>query len=298
MIPIKKLISSLLLFIFASSIYAADTQTTLLLTFNTGNAAPNGLPSTTITIQGKTLPLIFDTGDSTTGVSLTEQALSQIKVNYVNSTRCFNRTDGRHCQREFIIPEINIGGFVVKNVPGSVMPPLTGQGFVQTDASRNGILGYKVLSQFNVLLDYPNSKVILVKREHLPRDYDVAGWTSVPFYGRLMTKLSIDGHSMVARWDTGALPSVIKSTSAKAFSQQSCPPGFPYKLTLCRLVTYGLLQTPQGKFLAGNNWFQVQDIIPATPFDVIIGSNFYAKNLTYFDFDQQRIAVKPVPTGR
>jgi hypothetical protein len=38
------------------------TQTTLPLEFNTGNPAPYGMASTVITIEGKTFPIIVDTG--------------------------------------------------------------------------------------------------------------------------------------------------------------------------------------------------------------------------------------------
>lgn len=42
-----------------------------------------------------------------------------------------------------------------------------------------------------------------------------------------------------------------------------------------------------------STWFSVVDIPPSAPFDGLIGSNFYAENLVYFDFDSHKIYVKP-----
>lgn len=92
------------------------TQTTLPLEFNTGNPAPYGMASTVITIEGKTLPLILDTGAKKYGLALTNEALKKIHVQFTGKFICSNSLTGKHCEKEFIVPEVKLGSFTIKNV--------------------------------------------------------------------------------------------------------------------------------------------------------------------------------------
>ena len=73
---------SLLLILFITSVVVAQPkalESTLPLKFDTGNPAPYGLASTVITIQGKKLPIIFDTGAKKYELALTNNALKNIR---------------------------------------------------------------------------------------------------------------------------------------------------------------------------------------------------------------------------
>ena len=146
-VNLKKLLALPLMLLLSHLAFAkeqsTDTQTILPLEFNTGNAAPSGFATTTVTIQDKTLPLVLDMGAMPSGISLTRAALQGIKVQYTGQQKCFKMVDGKHCQAQFIIPEVQIGSFRVKNVQGMVMPPLTGKGFVETgNPVRRGSCGF------------------------------------------------------------------------------------------------------------------------------------------------------------
>lgn len=272
------------------------TQTSIPLKFDTGNAAPNGFPSTVITIQGKSLPLIFDTGAKKFSLVLTQQALKNIQVTYTGKHVCSKAMDGEHCYREFLIPEIKIGAFVIKNVKGVLMSQLWGRQdtnkfFKATAASCNGVIGFQLLSQFNVLLDYRNSKAILVKPHSKPVGYDVASWTPIAFEGHLLTTLKLNNKVVTLTWDTGATPSDINQTVAKLLQPTPCPRNNPYKQPgKCFRVTTRSFTTQNNQVLP-NTWFAVQVMPAGVPFDGLVGSNFYADNLVYFDFDQHKIFV-------
>lgn len=288
-----------LLSLFIANIFAQNIEnkeTTLPLQFNTGNAAPYGGPSTTITIQNKKIPILFDTGAKKSELVLSEYALQGIKVEYTGKEVCFKAMDGKHCEKEFIIPKVQMGDFVMENVKGTVMPKLWGghdDFFQETEASRNGVIGLALLSKFNVLLDYPNSKAILIKSGNQPSHYDIQNWIAIPYKNQLLTKLMLNGKLVTLTWDTGAIPSDIKLSTAQKLQQIPCPKDSPYKqVGKCSRVATNSLMTLDGKRLP-NTWFEVQDMPSFVPFDGLVGSNFYANNLVYFDFDKHIIYVKP-----
>lgn len=292
----KKLIVILLLFsslVFAQKLTPAY-QTNLPLRFDTGNNAPYGAPSTVISIQGKDLPILFDTGAKNSELVLSQSALENLRVKFTGKKKCFKAFDGRHCQKEFIIPEVKLGTFTVKNVKGTLMEKLWGgndANFKETEASRNGVIGFALLSKFNVLLDYPNAKVLLIKPTNQPFGFNFKRWVSMPFTGHLNTALKINGKLINVSWDTGAIPSVIRKTVASNFKNVPCPGNAPYSRKDCMSVETLSFTTDKDEELP-NTWFKITDIPAYAPFDALIGANFYKENLVYFDFKNHRIYVK------
>lgn len=295
----KILLSLLLLTHAAFAQPVKSSETTLPLQFDTGNPAPYGLPSTVITIEGKSFPIIVDTGAKKYGLALTKEALRKIHFQFTGKLICSNSITGKHCEKEFIIPEIKLGSFTVKNVEGILVEHLWGgndTSFKATAASRNGLLGYTLLSKFNILLDYKNSKLTLVKPGNTLTQYNIAKWRAVSFDDHLHTKLNADGKQLTFSWDTGAIPSIISRKAATAFKQIHCPKNNPYNESIdnCFRVKVALLLTVDNEFISNNTWFSVTDIPENAPFDGLIGSNFYANNLVYFDFDNHKIYVNPI----
>lgn len=274
-------------------------ESVLPLQFNSGNPAPYGVPSTSIIIQDKEIRLLFDTGAFKSEIVLSEQALRNIRVKYTGKQICFNAMDGEHCQKEFIVPEVKIGKFVIKNVTGTVMSKLWGgneKGFQESEASRNGIIGLALLSKFNVLLDYSHAKVLLVKHDNMPLSYNIANWVSIPFEKNLITHLTLNGKQLVFGWDTEAIPSVIKQSAVKEFQHSPCPKGAPYSK-----ANYLSVQTASftmGNKKLPNTWFKVVDIPSCAPFDALINSNFIKENLVYFDFKNHNIYIKKLKNSK
>lgn len=291
----------LIYFLFFSyqSLSFADTKnhTSLPLEFNTGNPKPYGLPSTTISIQGKSIPLIFDTGAKKSEITLSEHALEGLNVKFTGNQVCFDSLDGKHCEKEFIVPEVKIGTFVLKNVNGTLMPKLWGgndQGFTPTEASKNGVIGYTLLSQFNVLLDYPSNKFILYQKGIKLRQYDLVSWISLPFKEHLHTEAIINGRKIVLSWDTGSVPSIIKQDLAKDLNPVDCEKNTPYgKDNNCRRIITKAFHTVEGSKFP-STWFLIRNIPPTAPFDALIGSNFFMDNLVFFDFEHHKIYIKNI----
>ena len=157
----KKLIVSLLICSACFVQFACTTTTAKLpVELNSGNPSPYGIPSIEISIQGKTIPVLLDTGANKTEIAFSPQALNGLDVHYTGEETCFQAFDGMQCQKNFIIAQMEIGGIVIKNVSGRVMPKLWGgheNGMIITPAIENGVLGIQFLSRFNVLLDFANA---------------------------------------------------------------------------------------------------------------------------------------------
>src|SRR5689334_8855467 len=103
MIKLKSLalnIALLLSLLFISSTSWAASQTIVPLQFSQGMASAN------VVIQGKTIPLLLDTGASQTVIALSPSALQNLKVNFTGEQHCSRTVSGVVCMKGFIIPEI------------------------------------------------------------------------------------------------------------------------------------------------------------------------------------------------
>src|SRR3990167_8674781 len=173
------------------------------------------------------------------------------------------------------------------------MPKLWGghqKNFIETAASENGVIGYQLLSRFNVLLDYKHSQAILTSKNSDPIKFKTDQWVCVSFYKKLLTHIIINGKPMTMGWDTGSVPSVIKQSSVKAFKRTTCQSHAKFKVKNC-LKTNSIV-TKSGYHLP-STWFSVQNIPVYAPFDGLFGSNFYRNNLVYFNFRNHKIYIKP-----
>lgn len=284
------------------AVVAQPQVATLPLQFNTGNAvagAATNLPSTTITIQGQSIPLVVDSGEAQVPLALSEAVLQRIHTIKTNEESCATSiVTGKTCLPIVIIPEIEIGGFTLKHVRAEVMTHLWGDtqtsDFKQSAASRNGVIGLPLLSQFNVLFDYSSASMTLFKRQSGKKPAGIKHWVAIAFHDHLLTHLIVDGQPMVMGWDTGAVPGVMKQTSVKTFKKYARPPGQPYgHAENCSRVIPMTLTTQTGQSLKPT-WFIVRPFPPAAPFDGLMGANFFSHNRIYIDFEHHQLYVKPV----
>ncbi len=296
MFRMKYLIAFLGLVIIPAFAQQEPAEVVLPLKFNTGTPNPYGFASTTIYVQGKRLPVIIDTGANQYGLVLSKKALQRIQIKVTGQQICSTAINGKHCEAEFIAPQVQIGTFQLKNVEGQVLTKLWGtggRGFKKTKASEDGLLGMRFLSKFNVLLDYPHKRMILVNPISRPIEYDIKNWIAIPYTGHLLTQLKFNGKPITLSWDTGAVPSVIRKTYATPFSVLPCPSKAPYAKLNCNSIMSTSFTTEGGQKLPGI-WFKLMDNLPErriAPFDGLVGTNFYANNLVYFDFSHHKIYI-------
>lgn len=261
------------------------TETSIPLQFCADSHKLRQLPLIIISIKSKSIPVLLDTGTSDKiDLMLRPSVLHDLNVKFTNKKFCFNSSYGMRCEKEFIIPEVKIGSFIVRNVKGIEEPEM-----LKTKISSNGILGKGLLSKFNLLLDYKRSRIVLVKHTSKLISYDLSNWISFPTQTDLRTKLRLNGKTVTLLWDTGCTPSIIKPIIIKEliYQDHSYQPDFNasyFRTTL--LTTMKDKKLPPASFL-------VKKLPSALHYDGAIGSNFYQKNLVYFDFYHHVIYVKP-----
>lgn len=288
--------AGLLTSVISFSAEASANEASLPLTFTSGNPAPYGIAATTVTIDGTNYPLMVDTGAKKMELALTPVVVNKLHVKYTGKENCGTSVDGKvHCLKEFVIPEVKIGSFTLTNVKGSYYDSLWGGNdthFKADAASKNGLIGFALLSKFNLVLDYPHARMILVKPGFKPKNYNIDHWVPIPFEGQLITTLNFDGKSFKVLWDTGSVPSIVKDDFAKNFVTLPCPNGAPYSQSNCRIISSKILLTTTNKTLP-NNWFMIVKNLPkVAPFDGLMGNNFFAEHVVYIDFQKQIIYVK------
>lgn len=115
----------LIYIVFHGALHAEIKEAVLPLKFNTGNEI-HGLPSCSIEIQGKNIPVILDTGASKYELALSRYALNNINVVYHAKKECSKTISAEFCAETFIIPKLKIGPFFLHDIKGIVMPKLWG----------------------------------------------------------------------------------------------------------------------------------------------------------------------------
>jgi len=270
--------------------FAMDTTEIVLpLTFST-----QGFPIAAIQIQGNTIPLIFDNGASHTTITLSKELVKKfnLKLTPTNKKTCFHDDTGKKtCLKIYTVPELKIGQITMHNVPCQLIDKLWGghydEGFLWFEAAKNGVIGLDLLRQFNVLVDYKNSRVILNKLGEYPQQYDIKSWIRVPVsneYGMTMG-VKINGTDAKIVFDTGSNNSIIKATAKILAGKKSCESNYEpscYFETTTFMV--GDQPLPKTRFAIQKDEF---------PFDGLIGSDFFKAHQVFFDFKNSLIFIKP-----
>jgi predicted aspartyl protease len=247
---------------------ANPNEVTLPLNFS------QGLPSTFIYIDDKKIPLLVDTGASKYSIVLSKYALKNLKVIYTGTQSCSKTVDGKVCMKEFIIPTVKIGNIVLHNVAGSELQRLWGgdKGFIETDASRNGLIGLAFLKKFNFLIDYKNNKIIISTLTSF-QNFNTRNCSKVKFAldKGILAEFMIDNKKEKLIIDTGSNLSYIKS---KKLNQRllSCDNHYAKEIDNCHQATLKLFS--EDGYVGSENFYVSNMYLP---FDGILGETFIKK---------------------
>ena len=283
---------------FAVISFAQANETTLPLSFNSGNPSPYGMASTAVTINGKKIALLVDLGASKEFFAVTPKAIKGIKVHFTGNKICGKSLTGKACYPDIIIAKFKIGQFTIHNIHAALINKLWGGNSPKKipGAFQYGVIGMKFLSQYNVLFDYPHAKLILAKHNYFPRAYRSYDWIKIPFAldGGVMTTTQINNHAPVKLiWDTGAVPSIINSNNTFGSTPTHCPHDLPYPICQKKLLK-PLLYTKQfsvdGKKLP-NTWFKLEKLPSFVPFTGLVGDNYFRNNLIFVNFKNKTIWI-------
>lgn len=249
-----------------------------------------GFPVATVQIQNHNIPLIFDNGASRSNIVLNKDIVKQLNLKIIptNNEVCSHDDTGkRNCLKTYIIPELKIGQLTLQNISCELMDKLWGghydEGFKWFAAARNGVIGLKLLQQFNLLLDYKHSRAILTTLGTYPKEYDIKNWVAIPFDKKGIINAQINGVNVSLVTDTGANNSIMKASAKVLVDKKPCDP----KKDLCQYLepktfTVGNKQLPKIKFGVQQDEF---------PFDGVIGSSFFKEHQAFFDYQNNILFI-------
>jgi hypothetical protein len=261
--------------------------------FLIGAISPTAMAATTIPIEiveGNNFASLFigstqlkahiDTGGYQT-LGLSPAALERVKVQFTGTFT--TRTDGtgnKFSQREFIVPQLRLGGQVFHNVRGYERLQAASGGF--GGAAFDALIGRDFLKQFTVVVDYPRRRFEL---------HDPAVGASV--CGRPTAKLTqnVDGFfASTVETDHGPLQ-LVWDTGARgaSFVQESVAAERELPLKDDAYLTK--------RFAVGPKDLGPLELVPIAlsgfpDIDGLIGIRIFASHRICFDFRELTVSVQ------
>jgi hypothetical protein len=172
---------------------------------------------------------------------------------------------------------VKIDHMTFHDVKGSEMKKLWGgddHGFIETEASKNGLIGLKFLKEFNMLLDYKNKKIILTKQQSYPANFDLTkcNKTKFNFAKGIVANMNVKNKKVTLLIDTGATLSYLKPDKFCVTGKRSNEN--------CNYLSATLKDDRLNKDM-GLEKFYLKNF--PIPFDGILGATYIQKNLTFID---------------
>lgn len=247
-------------------------------------------PLVEVNIKGRSFLFLVDTGSST---SLVDKQLAQeigmkgrspLKLVLSNG----NKTEGLLCA----IESISLGPLFVKNVPALIVGQLHQKPYAR-GYNFQGVLGMDFLSRFNLLIDYPNRVINLLKKDFAIQDVVATGSkmvAEIPFFLNPQGLIFLKGRSRLKEFlflfDTGSrdYPMEFSKEFVQALKLSQGSLDDPLScVTLDSLQIKGL----RGDFTPLSLEMPTLEKIP---FGGIIGNSLLHRYKLFFDF--QRMVLR------
>src|SRR5262249_14592907 len=181
-----------------------------------------GYPLVSVETQGATIPVSFDLGGSGLELALSPAVLKKHRITVEYTGRSHYGIDARglkSASREYVLPKVKLGNFEINRVTGIEYHQWGGKG-----APRNGVLGFELISRFNVVIDFPGAKAILIEGAGYPPHHDTAAWPKGPssISRHMVTAARIRDKTISLIWDTGTPVSSLKLGGPIAGTASRC----------------------------------------------------------------------------
>lgn len=242
----------------------------------------HGLPTVGVKIGDQLFNLVLDTGADQATIELKPNALSRIKVKYLEGAKNSLDVYGNAYQsRSFVIPELQIGTLHLTNlIAGEEL-----RSFVPVD----GIIGNGFLKHFYVLIDFPKAKAILYPKKEYPARLRLDRWRRISFEHNsigIIVTVKIDDFERELKFslDSGSGSSAKKKCGLlRANNLESLT------RNIGGIVNYDHVSI--GGIDLGQVAFAVVDF-KEPPVDGFFGDYFFNRFKTFIDFDRKILFVK------
>jgi predicted aspartyl protease len=233
-------------------------------------------------IGGRPVRLLLDLGGFD-AVALIPEELKELQVAWTGRSRTTFSAMGDAAQaREYVLPEVEIGGIVFTDVKG-FEDLLHGK---NRSVSRSGYLGLGLLRRFRIVIDYPARRLVLIWPDAaMPDGYDVENWATselAPNRDGVMARVKLNGADRLMVWDSGASHCVLKS-GLEGTAPVRPIKGHPFAAVDSLIVG--------GRELGPFDFALLDFKQPKA--DGFIGYSFFARHAVYVDFRNRVLAVSP-----
>lgn len=283
-----KLLIPFYLLTLHSLVYAQPNNTQLNITFE---STPFELsrPFVTTQIQNKELRMLFDTGFSTADIGLSKEMMESISVNWLDQKTCSENAFGnKKCFDTFQIQELTLGSLTLKNIKGVLLDEETLNAmFSDEDHAQVGVIGLPLISQFEVLLNYPENNIVLSHGTPLNTN-NLTEQARLLFdeANIIQTNFPINGHQARLVWDTGAI-SIISAQFGNDLEKKACPVIMDDSIPCVENDAINTTTTP----LLPKSWFYLMPLPDDLKLDGFIGSQFFHQYPVKIDFTKHEIVL-------
>ena len=241
------------------------------------------------------LRLLIDTGHGYGTVSLPLSVLSELDVTYTGVSKENRDFKGQqYDSRHYLLSKVEIGSLVLDQVPGYE--------FLSRYGDLGGLIGLAFLNQFNVLIDYPNKRFGLYRKDFYPDYLKSQVWTKVQLIPPLSLPVNLKDYEETFAFclDTGAIAvdeekhsyGMIrsKSTLGKLLQQNEILEPDPSDVEVLGKFSSNQFRTPCDYPLAPMDFMLVDYEYPKR--DGFLGHNFFSKYSVFIDFRQDEIHLR------
>ena len=239
-------------------------------------------PVVNATIEGNTVPLIFDLGDDSALV-LSQAVIDRVKAMPTGETQRMKDLEGHVIQSpKFKIPRLQIGDALFTDVVWR--RDAHDPAFPADEVGQQGYLGTSLLMAYRVVLDYRHRTMTLIPPESADSRSAHCKGAAVPFsphwHGEPITTAHTDFGELTLVWDTGAPVSIIRKARAQAAGAVVSNDTVTTKRLILGGVDFGPLT------------FQQLEYAEPAGTDAFIGYDFFAKHVVCIDFPGKRFLIK------
>ena len=242
------------------------------------------------------LRLFIDTGHGYGTVSLPPTVLSELDVIYTSVTKENHDFKGqKYNSQQYLIPKIRIGSLVLNQ--------LAGYEFFSRYDDTHGLIGLAFLNQFNVLIDYPNRKFGLYRKDFYPDYLKSPIWTKVQLVPPLSLPVKLKNYEETFTFclDTGVIAvdkekhsyGTIRSESefGQLVQQKETVEPDPMDADILGKFSSNQLRTSCNYPLIPMDFMLVDYEYPKR--DGFLGHNFFSKYSVFIDFTKDELHLRP-----
>jgi len=241
--------------------------------------------------------LFLDTGYPGASINLTSKALEKVKVRFTGNTQKNYDWRGQEYEaREYILPKVTIGDLELTGIRGLEHRKRGGA---------DGAISFKLLRQYNVLIDFPNEKMSFYKFGYLPEYLSNQDWQRVnPIIGPgggFELLLTLDGidQNFVFGLDNAA---IALDDNQKPYGLIRLNSSLAKYLTENKLIKQKEDDTSivgtfcTNKFRINGTQFQNLDFMIVDykypELDGLLGYNFFINHPIFIDFKNNELYIK------